>query len=630
MTTVVPVLVSSCGQPVPGSVDIPLAKWPVTSEKNKLNQVYSVSLQFVQALDERLAKQDYKALADLFLDDGYWRDHLAVTWDLRTAKGKDKILNFLQQDHHLVSFLPTFSQERAPEPTDLRYDGSVSGIVIYLTVASKFGIGPGIMRLIFTAGEWKIWTLYTSINQLNAHPEAVGRDRARGVEHGAQTGRKNWLERRQAETNFENSEPDVLIIGAGQGGLSVHARLKMLNVPTLTVDRTDDIGDGWRNRYHQLVLHDPVWYDHMPYINFPPSWPVFTPKDKMADFLKQYAHMLELNVWTKTQITSSTWDDGKKQWTVVLQRTHSDGNTETRTLHPKHIIQATGHSGMKNYPTFKGMENFKGDVLCHSSDFRGPKKDVDGKKAIIVGACNSALDIAQDYYEHGYDVTIIQRSSSLVMSSDSVLKLLLGSLYFEGGPAVEDADVLSWSIPHEVMKTMHVDLNTLQQTADKEILEGLAKAGFKTDRGPMNAGLMYKYMQGGGGYYIDVGTSRLIIDGKVKVKQGQGIDEILPHGLRLDDGTELEADEIVCATGYQNMNTVTEAIFGADVARKVGTVWGLDEEGETRVMWRRSGQPGLWFHGGNLAMCRYFSRVLAVQIKAQLEGMETNMPFPLV
>ncbi|KAI1822259.1 hypothetical protein F4861DRAFT_532356 [Xylaria intraflava] len=626
MAAVVDVPVRPRKQLVPGSFDIPVASWPAAVDiDDKATDALAVSSQIIDSFNQSLDKKDYSALADLFLDDGYWRDHLALTWDMRTAKGKEKIASFLQNGHHLVKVAIDNSTGHGPQVAPLRYDSSVRGIVFFTTITTQYGSGPGVVRLVQHSGQWKIWTFFTSIDTIAGHEEAVGSNRSRGVQHGAQTDRKNasisWLERRQAELNFENSEPDVLIIGSGQSGLSVHARLKMLNVSALTIDRTEDIGDAWRKRYHQLVLHDPVWYDHLPYIKFPQFWPVFTPKDKMADFLKQYAQMLELNVWTKTELTSSEWDNEKKQWTVVLKRTLGDGSIETRTFHPKHIIQATGHSGKKNHPDFKGAANFKGDLLCHSSEFRGASKDTKGRKAVIIGSCNSALDIAQDYYENGYEVTIVQRSSTFVMSSKSVLELMLGSLYFEGGPPVEDADLLSWSLPNEVFKAVHVDINTCQQVADKELLDGLNKAGFKTDRGPMNAGLWFKYMQSGGGYYIDVGTSRLIIDGKIKVQHGRGIDEILPHGVRLEDGTELEADEIICATGYQNMSTVTEAIFGAEVAGKVGYVWGLDEEGEPRVFWRRSPHPGLWIHGGNLALCRYYSKIVALQVKAQLVGL---------
>lgn len=621
MTT--PTSVPSSQRIVPGSVDIPIASWPVTT-KDETVDAPAVASKIIDSFNESLTKKDHEAIAGLFVENGYWRDHLGLTWDFRTMKGKDKIVSFLDKGHHLVNLeidrtYPT--KNNGPEVVPFRGDGSVSGIQFFIRTRSQHGTGPGLVRLVQDNGEWKIWTLYTTMNELNDHPEPVGRLRPIGVQHGANPERKNWLDRRQAEINFENGDPDVLIIGCGQAGLSVHARLKMLNVPTLAIDVCDNIGDNWRRRYHQLVLHDAVWYDHLPYIKFPEFWPLFTPKDKLADFLKSYAEMLELNVWNNTSLEYSSWDDKKKQWTAVLKRTKKDGSVEVRVMHPKHIIQATGHSGKKNAPDFKGMDTFKGDVLCHSSEFQGAKKNAKGRKAVVIGACNSALDISQDFYENGYDVTIVQRSSTTVMSSKAVLDLLLYPSYCEDGPPTEEADLLTWGKPAEVYKAIQADLNERQQVQDKDILEGLDKAGFKTDRGPMNTGLWMKYLQRGGGYYIDVGGSQLIIDGKVKAKHGVGISEILPHGVKLEDGTELEADEIVCATGYQNMRTATEAIFGDEIASKVSNVWGYDDEGETRVMWRQSGHPGLWLHGGNLAMCRYFSRLVAIQIKAQLEGL---------
>ncbi|KAI0482152.1 hypothetical protein GGR56DRAFT_172821 [Xylariaceae sp. FL0804] len=621
--------VPSSQRVVPGSVNIPLASWPSTAESNE-ETIDSITIAsgIIDSLNEALHKKDYQAVADLFLEDGYWRDHLGMTWDLRTAKGKQKIVEFLEKGHHLVKVdIDNSAPARGPQLTPLRYDGSVRGIQFFTRVATVYGSGRGVARLVNQAGQWKIWTLFTSMDELKGHEEAIGRKRSNGVEHGAQAGRKNWKERRASESNFDQGEPDVLIIGCGQAGLSVHARLKMLNVSALTIDMSERIGDNWRNRYHQLVLHDPIWYDHMPYISFPKFWPVFTPKDKLADFLQSYADMLELNVWNRTTLESSSWDADRRRWTVVVRRRHPDGAEETRTMHPKHIIQATGHSGKKNYPDFAGAASFEGDVLCHSSEFPGAKKGAAarGRRAVVVGSCNSALDIAQDYCESGYDVTIVQRSSTAVMSSRAVLELLLGPLYREGGPPVEDADLLAWSQPGEVFKAANADVAALQEAPryDRATLDGLNAAGFRTDRGPMDCGLWFKYLQRGGGYYIDVGTSRLIIEGRVRVRHGHGVAAVTPRGLRLDDeaGTELPADEIVCATGYQNMATATAALFGDEVAARVGTVWGFDEEGETRVMWRRSGQPGLWLHGGNLAMCRYFSRVLALQIKGQLEGL---------
>lgn len=234
---------------------------------------------------------------------------------------------------------------------------------------------------------------------------------------------------------------NTLTPGAGQAGLTAGARLKMLNVPTLIIDQNDAVGGNWRGRYHQLVLHDPVWYDHLPYFPFPSFWPIFTPKDKVADWFQSYAQALELNVWTQTTITSSSFDSADQQWTVTVTRTRPDGQKETRTLHPKHVIQATGASGKKNFPSIPGMDNFQGDLLCHSSEYPGAKTAPTRKKAVVVGACNSSHDICQDYYEKGYDVTMVQRSSTCVISSESLLKKGLGGLYEEDSRPVEDADI---------------------------------------------------------------------------------------------------------------------------------------------------------------------------------------------
>lgn len=406
----------------------------------------------------------------------------------------------------------------------------------------------------------------------------------------------------------------------------------MLGIETLLIDQNKRIGDNWRKRYHQLVLHDPVWYDHMPYLPFPSSWPIFTPKDKLAQFFEAYATLLELNTWTSSTVSNAEWHQETESWTVTVIRNKDDGTVETRTIHPRHIIQATGHSGKKNMPAIRGLSSFQGDRICHSSEFAGAQDythDLEStggkktKKAVVVGSCNSGHDIAQDYLEKGYEVTIIQRSSTHVLSSEALTNLLLKPNYSEGGPVLQDADLLTYGLPSPVLKALHVEVIKLATKHDAEILQGLEAAGFKVDSGPDGAGLLFKYFQRGGGYYIDVGAAKLIADGKIKVNHGREISEILPHGLRFDDGTELEADEIVLATGYQNMRTQTRVLFGDKVADAVRDVWGLNEEGEMRTMWQDSGHPGFWFHGGNLAICRYYSELLALQIKGLEEGLYT-------
>ncbi|KAH6693892.1 hypothetical protein F5X68DRAFT_228300 [Plectosphaerella plurivora] len=522
------------------------------------------------------------------------------------------------------------SSTRGGQVLDVVHEPSIGdttpGVEFFFTLRTSLATGRGVCRLAEDQGKWKIFTLYTRINDLNDCPRAIGPHRPKGVEHGGQPGRKNWNDRRRAAVDFENGqEPVALIIGAGQAGLTAAARLKMLGIETLMVDQNERIGDNWRQRYHQLVLHDPIWYDHTPYLPFPESWPIFTPKDKLAQFFEAYATLLELNVWTRSTISNAEWNPDTRSWTVIVTRRKSDGTTEERTLHPRHIIQATGHSGKKYMPEMRGVENFRGDRLCHSSGFtgaldQGPKGASNPKKAVVVGSCNSAHDIAQDFLEKGYHVTIVQRSSTHVLSSSALTDILLKPAYSEGGPTVDDADMLIHGLPLSVLKARHIEVFKRVSEYDSEMLQGLEKAGFKTDTGHDGAGLLFKYFQRGGGYYIDVGASKLIADGKIHVNQGREIAKILPRGIRFEDGTELDADEIVFATGYQNMRTQTRAMFGDKLADAVKDVWGLNHEGEMRTMWQDSGHPGFWFHGGNLALCRYYSEFLALQIKGLEEG----------
>lgn len=606
----------------PGSVNIPLGTYPATAGSSTVDAT-KVAQDVVSKLANAISRKDPAAIKELFLhDNSYWRDHLALTWQLRTLKGSDKISSFVASSNTPFTKLEIDSSEPHRQPNLGPIDGlsQVNGIATFVTFDTDIGRGQGILKLAEEKGEWKIFSVYTNLTELKGHEELTGKRRTKGVQHGGDLHRKNWRERREAESNLEGIEPTVLIIGAGQGGLAAAARLKMLNVPSLMVDMNERVGDNWRKRYHQLVLHDPVWYDHLPYIPFPPHWPVFTPKDKLGDWFESYVKHLELNVWTSTKLTSSSWDESKQQWTVSVERTLPDGSVETRTFHPKHIIQATGHSGKKNWPSIKGMDTFKGSRLCHSSEFSGAKPDSKGKKAIVVGCCNSGHDIAQDFYEKGYDVTIVQRSTTCVISSESITDIGLKGLYDEDGPPTEDADLILWSFPSELMKADQVKVTKIQNENDKKILDGLRAAGFGVDMGDMESGLLMKYYQRGGGYYIDVGASQLIVDGKIKIKQGQELAQILPDGIEFADGSKLEADEIVFATGYQNMRTEARTIFGDEVADRVGDVWGLNAEGEFRTMWQNSGHPGFWFMGGNLAITRYYSRILALQIKAIEEG----------
>ena len=575
----------------------------------------------VADLERALIAQDAQAVADLFVETGFWRDLAAFTWNLKTSEGRAQIAEMASAQ---LSKIEPSALALDPKEEVSQADGVTEG---WLTLETKAGRGVGYIRM----KEGKIWTLLTTLHELKGYEEPRKTRRPMGAEHGHDPERKTWKEKREEEATRLGylDQPYTLIIGGGQGGIALGARLRQLGVPTIIVDKHPRPGDQWRNRYKSLCLHDPVWYDHMPYLPFPDNWPVFAPKDKVGDWLEMYTRVMELNYWSSTSAKSAQYDEAKGEWTVVLDR---DG--EEVVMHPKQLVLATGMSGKAFVPTFKGQDIFKGEQQ-HSSQHNGPDA-YRGKKVVVIGANNSAHDICAALWEHGADVTMVQRSSTHIVKSDSLMDLALGGLYSEqavaNGITTDKADMIFASIPYKIMADFHVPVYDQIKERDKDFYRDLEKAGFMLDFGDDESGLFMKYLRRGSGYYIDVGACDLVIDGSIKLQSRKGISHLTETSVVLDDGTELPADLIVYATGYGSMNGWAADLISQDVADKVGKCWGLGSdttkdpgpwEGEERNMWKPTMQEGLWFHGGNLHQSRHYSRYLSLQLKARYEGLET-------
>lgn len=576
--------------------------------------------QVLGALDDALASGDVDAAVSHFEDDCYWRDLVSFTWNIRTMEGKEQIRGMLMSQ--LSDAKPSnWALAEGEDVTD--DDGLVTAWITFETAVSR---GYGLVRI----RDGRIWTLLTTMVELKGHEEPLGFERPLGAKHGAGKNRSTWKEEREheAKTLGHETQPYVVIVGGGQGGIALGARLRMLGVPTIIVERNPRPGDSWRNRYKSLCLHDPVWYDHLPYLPFPPNWPIFSPKDKIGDWLEMYTKIMELNYWGSTTCKSASFDEESQEWVVVVER---DG--KEITLRPRQLVLATGMSGKANVPSFPGIDKFKGDQH-HSSKHPGPDA-YKGKKAVVVGSNNSAHDICAALWENDAEVTMVQRSSTHIVRSDTLMDIGLSALYSEeavqNGMTHHKADLIFASLPYKIMHEFQIPLYEKMKEVDADFYAGLEKAGFWLDWGPDGSGLFMKYLRRGSGYYIDIGASQLIIDGEIKLARGQ-VEEVTENGVKLDDGTELEADLIVYATGYGSMNGWAADLISQEVADKVGKVWGLGSdtpkdpgpwEGEQRNMWKPTQQEALWFHGGNLHQSRHYSQFLSLQLKARMEGIPT-------
>ncbi|MCQ8874942.1 NAD(P)/FAD-dependent oxidoreductase [Mesorhizobium sp. LMG17149] len=573
---------------------------------------------WLESLAQALAAGDVAAASNLFVDDCYWRDLLTFTWNITTMEGREAIADMLAAT--LATAKPSAWQLTGEAISD---DGTIEAWFSFETAVAR---GEGIMRL----RDGRCRTLFTAMTDLKGFEERKGAKRPLGVRHKADPRRETWSEARARETRELGTEeqPYCLVIGGGQGGIMLGARLRQLGVPTIVIEKNARPGDSWRNRYRTLVLHDPVWYDHLPYIPFPENWPVFTPKDKMGDWLEMYTRVMELNYWVATKCLSASYDEAEKVWTVVVDRVGRQ-----ITLKPKHIVFATGAYGPPRRIDLPGADRFKGELL-HSSQYASGDR-FRGRKVAVIGAASSGHDVCVDLWESGAEVTMIQRSPTTVVKSDTLMEVgfeIFSEDALARGITTEKADMIVASTPFALVPKGQRALYEVIKARDAAFYDRLRAAGFALDFGDDETGLLMKAYRTGSGYYIDVGASDLIIDGKIGIRSGVAIKSLTPSGILFEDGSELAADAIIACTGYQSMNETVASIVSREVADKVGPCWGLGSgvkgdpgpwQGELRNMWKPTAQEALWFHGGNLALSRFYSKYVALQIKARMEGIET-------
>lgn len=570
--------------------------------------------EWLASFQTALRSGSVEAVTGLFLEDCYWRDLLAFSWNIVTVQGKDEIAD-------LIKFSGTPSTASGWQ-LEGKAEKTADVITAWFTFDTEIARGRGNIRL----RDGQCWTMFTSIVELKEYPEPAGNLRPRGTDHRPQRGLKHWPDLRTQEQQAlgYTTQPYCVIVGGGQSGIMLAARLKRLNVPTLVIDRGGAPGDVWRSRYKSLYLHDPIWLNHLPYLPFPDHWPVFIPGQRMGDWLDQYTRTMELDYWSNTDCESATFDPKTEEWTVKVVR---DG--KPITLNPQQVVMATGLFGTPKIPTLPGHDTFTGNIYHSSEQF--DITSCAGKRCIVVGTNSSAHDMAVALWEANAEVTMVQRSSAIVVRSSTLIETAISPLYSEDalakGITTERADETVASVPHKLLAEFQKAAYQHIRAVDADFYDRLDKAGFKYDFGADESGLTVAAYRGRG-FYIDVGGSELIARGEVKVVGGEVV-SLTQSSAVLADGRELPAEIIIFATGYEKIATSFAKILGTEVAERVGNCWGLGAgldgdpgpwEGELRNMWKPLNYPNLWIMAGNFALGRYYSRVLALQLKAHMEG----------
>ncbi|MBL7490016.1 NAD(P)/FAD-dependent oxidoreductase [Frankia sp. AgB1.9] len=554
------------------------------------------------------------ALAELFTEEASWRDFMAFLWDFHHTVGRDETVpRFLELAKTWQAADFAVSQEQAPVVTD----GAINAFVDFTT---KDRHNRGYVMLVADGEGYRAQILQTQVIGLQDHPELVRDRRREGKVYGVVPGRTRWTDDREKEASFADADPTVLVLGAGHNGLSIAARLGALDVSTLVIDKEARVGDQWRKRYASLALHSTVFGDHLPYMPLPPNWPAHTPKDKFADWLESYAKLMDINIWHSTTFLSGHYDDETQRWTIQIRR--EDGTIQE--LHPRHFVVAGGMFGAPKIPPIKGLEDFEG-IWSHSDEFQNGG-DFAGKKTLVIGAGVSGHELAHDLFEHGADVTLLQRSATYVVTYESYHRFW-STLFTEYMPYTPDfADQMTYCLPNQRVDELNKRLVKEAAEADRPLLDQLEAQGFKLEWGPDGTGIIGAHMSGRDAYQINIGASELIADGRVHLKQGVEVAEIQGKRVIYTDGTTLDDVElIVFATGYHQFWGHLQPVLGK-AAEKIDKAYGRAADGEYANTWRRSAQPGLWFGTGFIRMARFYSRFMALLIKAIEEGVEPVDP----
>ncbi|RPD55268.1 dimethylaniline monooxygenase (N-oxide-forming) [Lentinus tigrinus ALCF2SS1-7] len=563
---------------------------------------HRVATEWLSALASALNSGVVSDVTTLFQPDGWLRDVLVLSWDLHTLEGRDKIAAYLsgslKAGHWQITNVHLEDiQELAPRVCEVPVLPEASCVEFGFRFDLPHGHGRGVARLTQDSdGIFRALIVFLALHGLHGDNE-----QALGDDMEAMPGKEcaGWVH--QVESN-----PHVLVVGAGHSGLTVAARLKQMNIPSLVIEKNPRIGDNWRMRYPTLTLESIRRHCSLLFQPYPSTCPEFIPRDDIADWVERYVAAQDLVVWTDSALRPHPrYSDRTGKWDVTVIRAGV-----AVQLHPSHIVFATGLLGQPRIPAIAGLETFRGQQT-HSESFSGGSQ-FSGKRAVVVGAANSSIDICQDLALKGAEsVTMIQRSATCVQSRDyfnSGLKLV----WREDEPLAV-SDLKYAAVPLVFQEKVAAAHSQATGDAHKKIFDDLRRGGLNLADPGCNPYFMFLCRSGG--FWIDKGGAELIGNGRIKVESGKSVDRFTETGLVLSDGTELLADVVVFATGYTSMRESNTDLLGPDIMQRVGPIGGLDEDGEIQGLFRPCGHPGLWFAGGDFFYPRFFSRQLGLLIK---------------
>ncbi|KAJ6084548.1 hypothetical protein N7486_011348 [Penicillium sp. IBT 16267x] len=577
----------------------------------------------LQSLAEGLEESNISKVKACFLSSqSYWRDLLAFTYHFRTfndgaviapalveLKGRRGLVDgfhVLSESIRCVPATPTLHWVQAMFTFRTETPAALCGGTVCLLPEET---SDGLV--------WKIWNLATWIDEFELHPEDEGalKTPARRLEE------------------VEDIKTDVLIIGGGNAGLIQAARLKALKVDCVVIDRNEQPGDNWALRYDCLRFHVSKSVCETPYLPYPKDDPMVLTRPMLVKQMKRYAEALKINLLNSSTVEASSFNESTDTWLFKIRTPWGQ-----KMVTSKHVVQATGIGCTK--PFIPIIPDNHSGISMHSSQYRNPweLKKLGVKSAIIVGSANSGFDIMEDCAKAGLETTIVARSPTYIFPWDYSLDP--GGLGMYEVLPTELVDKLTMTGPWSIAGQIMVDQAAALASKEPNRYQALAEAGFPVFDSLHGGDLLHNLFERAGGHFNEIGDGiELIVSGTVAVKGNVQPTELTTTGMKFSDGSVLDADAIIWCTGFADKNReVTAEIFGQrlviegdnqkdsvlgpeEIASRRDGIWGVDNEGEIRGMWKRHLRvKNYWVTGAGTSHHRYYSRPLALQIKASVEG----------
>ncbi|CBF89179.1 uncharacterized protein ANIA_00586 [Aspergillus nidulans FGSC A4] len=395
-----------------------------------------------------------------------------------------------------------------------------------------------------------------------------------------------------------NFETDVFIIGAGNAAIALSACLKALGVESVMADRNAHPGDNWARRYDCMRFHVPTAFCDLPYMYRATVYdeelrsPHLLTRQDLTSQVRRYVNSFNLNTLHLAEIQWTEYDELAKKWTIAFQTPAGQCKATS-----SHLVLATGIGSLKpNIPYIAEPHIYKG-ISIHSAEYKNAKllKEQGVKSVVLIGSANTAFDVLENGHSAGLNATMVARSPTYIVPLEYV--------YHQASLGTYDTE-------------------SMQPIISSSHCQHLWTDSCVVDCFPRSHRLNWN----------DTPQSR---------QPGPCSQQSRTNSTCLD------TDAIIWCTGFADSNVVTTAteILGGKsdvtvantkiddqtgrahvltpggIASHLDTTWGVDEEGEIRGMWKRhSHVESIWIMGGYTQQHWWYSRILALQIKAALQG----------